>query len=93
MIIVNTLAAFEWLSMPHRRSIASLARRFVLAMSFRDREKAESISRTSKHEIKEYLRKSPDLWETEKGIQEHMIPDVEKGLVLSDSRGRGSFQR
>uniref|UniRef100_A0A6M3Y4C2 Uncharacterized protein n=1 Tax=viral metagenome TaxID=1070528 RepID=A0A6M3Y4C2_9ZZZZ len=61
-------------------------------MSFRDREKAESISRTSRNEIKEYLKNSPDLWETEKGIEEHMIPEVEKGLVLSDSRGRGAFQ-
>ena len=70
-----------------RRSINSLARRFVLAMSFRDTQLAESVSRTSRAEVLEHLRA------TSEGVNLHEVPDVEKGLILSDSRGRGSFQQ
>lgn len=74
--------------MVHRgkRSIRSLARRFVLAMSFRDTQLAETVCRTSRADILEHLRS------TMEGVNLHEVPDVEKGLVLSDSRGRGAFQ-
>jgi len=81
----------EWLSLPHRRSLTAKLRRYVLRQGFHDVIWAETICRTDKTEIINYIHVIyPD---PNEGILISDIPDVEKGLVLTDSRGRGVFQK
>ena len=59
-------------------------RGIILNGSFVDRKIGETVSRMTRLEVMEQLHEP---------IEVHLIPDVEKGEVLSDSRGQGSFQR
>lgn len=76
--------------MPHQRSKQAEerrlqrrnVRRFVLRYSFRDRERAETICVFNQDDVM-----------TRVSINFPDLADVEKGEVLVDSRGWGSFQR
>jgi len=74
--------------MVHKRSRDSLQRRQIRALIFascyQDSDRCESVCRVSRTEVLGSLT----------GIVEvSNVPDVEKGEVLVDSRGSGSFQR
>ena len=56
----------------------------ILASSFRDVRRCESVSLVSRVDI---------LGIAGAEVQVSDVPDVEKGEVLVDSRGQGSFQR
>ena len=81
---------------PHRRSKGAVLRRktkqFVLKLGFHDIIWAETICRTDRAEVHNYVHVTyPDLAE---GMLLSDIPDfAEKGLVLIDARGRGALQR
>lgn len=84
-------AAMCGVSVTHQRSaqaqIRRLARRYVLNTAYRDFVQAESVCRCSRPDILNYVCSfSSD------GVQLSEIPNVQKGLVLVDSRGRGAFQ-
>jgi hypothetical protein len=72
----------------HKRSSEKLqARRVrgvILRGSFHDRNVCEVISRVSRLDVMAMLGGL---------IEVDLVPDVEKGEVLLDSRGRGTFQR
>jgi hypothetical protein len=74
--------------MVHKRSRDSLQRRqiraLVFASCYQDLTRCESICRVSRSEILRSLTGSVDVCN---------VPDVERGEVLVDSRGQGSFQR
>lgn len=76
--------------MVHRRSMPNLlkreAKRYIITASFRDREKSETVCRCTFDDVMDHLR---TVYE---GITTAGVPRVEKGLVLSDSRGNGAFQ-
>lgn len=78
--------------MPHKRSFEAqqrrAARRFVLEMAYRDKLTAETINRLDRSDLINYISKAF-------GGRVHLgsIPMIERGEVLSDSRGGGSFQR
>ena len=59
-------------------------RRIIFTSSFHDKILCETICRLSRDEVLGLLREP---------VQVSLVPDVEKGEVLLDSRGRGSFQR
>jgi len=62
-----------------------VAKQFVFDTSLRDRQLAETVSRVGYNEIISYLLSK----------FEHVDPHValiERGEVLTDSRGRGTFQ-
>lgn len=67
------------------RDQARAARRIILATGWRDYERCETISRVSRMDVLNCLPPGP--------VQISAVPDVEKGEVLIDSRGQGSFQR
>ena len=75
----------------HRRSPEAMlrraARRYVMLSSYRDHEQAETVSKVSREDVLEHLS-SLEI----DGVLVGAVPDVEKGLVLLDRRGRGSFQ-
>ena len=52
--------------------------------SFHDKKLAEIISRSTRLEV---------LGQLKEPVEVHLVPDVEKGEVLVDLRGEGSFQR
>ena len=60
-------------------------RGIIYSNSFNDKILCETVSRISRRGILELLH------ESELRISD--VPDVEKGEVLVDSRGRGTFQR
>jgi hypothetical protein len=72
----------------HKRGLKKLqARRIrgiILRRSFCDRNVGEVVSRVSRLDVMALLS-GP--------VEVGLVPDVEKGEVLLDSRGRGSFQR
>jgi hypothetical protein len=72
----------------HKRNLKKLQarkiRRIILAASFRDKNVGEVVSRVSRLDAMAFLS-GP--------VQLDLVPDVEKGEVLLDSRGRGSFQK
>jgi len=74
--------------MVHKRSKDSLQRRQIRALIFascyQDLNRCESVCRVSRSEILGSLTGTVDV---------SNVPDVEKGEVLVDSRGSGSFQR
>jgi hypothetical protein len=74
--------------MVHKRSKDSLQRRQIRALIFascyQDLNRCESVCRISRSEILGSLTGS---------VEVSNVPDVEKGEVLVDSRGQGSFQR
>jgi len=62
------------------------AKQFIFTTAFQDYEMVETIATVERTTVLGYLGK----------IYEMVFPDVvdvEKGLVLSDSRGRGVFQK
>ena len=69
-----------------KRSPESAARRYILDKSFHDPTMAETVSRVSDSMLVKFLD----------GLYPDEPPakiDVERGEVLIDSRGRGSFQK
>lgn len=57
--------------------------RLILDNSRYDRERAEHVSLVSRIELLDLVQQNSDL---------SVFPDVMKGEILIDSRGRGSFQ-
>lgn len=78
-------------SMPHKRSLEALqrraAKRFVIAMAYRDKYAAEVVNRLSSSAVLDYVARA-----FHGRVHLGAIPGVEPGEVLYDSRGRGSFQ-
>ena len=74
--------------MVHKRSKDSLQRRQIRALIFatcyQDSDRCETVCRVSRSEILGFLTGSVEVCN---------VPDIEKGEVLVDSRGQGSFQR
>jgi hypothetical protein len=74
----------------HRRSPEALLRRklrhYILSRSFRDREKSESVCLLTRDDLLAFAGSAGS-----GSISD--VPDVEKGEILLDSRGQGSFQR
>ena len=71
----------------HRRNTNKLQARkirgIILRNSFYDRKTSEVICRITRLGV---------LGKLNEPVEVHLVPDVEKGEVLIDSRGRGSFQ-
>jgi len=67
-----------------RRRVKRRLRSLILASSFHDVRCCESVSLVSRVDI---------LATAGAEVQVSDVPDVEKGEVLVDSRGQGSFQR
>jgi hypothetical protein len=61
-----------------------LIRALILNSSFHDQQRCETVCRMSRVDILALLT-GP--------VEVDDVPDVEKGEVLVDSRGQGSFQR
>jgi len=59
-------------------------RRIILVNSFRDRTQCEMVCRMSRADVLGLLNED---------VQVGLVPDVERGEILTDSRGRGTFQR
>jgi hypothetical protein len=74
--------------MVHKRSQEKLLlrkiRRIIYSLSYNDRIICETVSKVSRREVLALLNQP---------VQLSDVPDVEKGEVLVDSRGTGSFQR
>ncbi len=75
----------------HRRNAKKLQDRkirqirgIILHGSFFDRKLSEVVSRTTRLEVMGQLKEP---------IEVHLVPEIEKGEVLLDLRGRGSLQR
>jgi hypothetical protein len=83
----------------HKRSAEAVLRRearsmlkmrlrsLVLARSFRDRERSETVCLLSRVELLGLACSAGS------AVQVCDVPDVEHGEILVDSRGQGSFQR
>lgn len=59
-------------------------RAIIYSLSYDDRIMCETVSKASRIDVLAFLNEA---------IQISDVPDVEKGEVLVDSRGRGSFQK
>ena len=59
-------------------------RGIILGSGFADRNKGEIVCKITVLEVMEKLRGEQ--------LEVHIIPDIEKGEVLLDPRGEGSFQ-
>jgi hypothetical protein len=74
--------------MVHKRSFNKLQRRIIRDMIFKnayiDKYRGEIVSRVSRLDVLSLLNCE--------GLSVSLIPDVEKGEVLIDSRGKGSLQ-
>jgi len=74
--------------MVHKRSENNRQRRQIRALIFascyQDSNRCETISRVSRSDILACLAGPVEVCN---------VPDIEKGEVLADSRGQGSFQR
>jgi hypothetical protein len=72
----------------HKKNVERLQamkiQKIILHNSFHDKKLAEVISKMTRLEVMGQLKEP---------IEVHLVPDVEKGEVLLDSRGRGSLQR
>lgn len=88
--------------MPHPRGKRSLrskqlrdAKHFIQDKSFRDRQQAESVNILPISIVKEYIAslKQKNKNAPKYPSMEIYERDFEKGEVIVDSRGRGSFQR
>jgi hypothetical protein len=75
--------------MPHKRSMLNLQRRVVRGVIFShayyDRLRGEVVSTLSRRDVLGLLNFD--------GFSVWLVPDVERGEVLVDSRGGGSFQK
>jgi len=73
----------------HKRSEAELRKRLIRKLIFtnayQDKEIVETICRLSRVEV---VALTPG-----DNLLVSLVPDVERGEVLVDSRGQGSFQR
>lgn len=73
--------------MTHRRSKEKeqlrQARRIILGSSFHDRIRYETICRMTRTDVLALLKEP---------VQPDLVPELEKGEILVDSRGNGSFQ-
>jgi hypothetical protein len=73
--------------MTHRRSKEKeqlrQARRIILSSSFHDRIRYETVCRMTRTDVLALLKEP---------VQLGLVPELEKGEVLVDSRGNGSFQ-
>jgi hypothetical protein len=84
-------AAFEWhhgrVCMVHKRSKDKLLLRkihkIIINHSYNDRLICETVSRVTRQDVLAYL---------DEPVRVSDVPDVEKGEVLIDCRGTGSFQ-
>jgi len=73
----------------HKRSQAVLARAYIRESAFWDRQRSESVSQLSRDDVVEHLL----VCFGGEVLQKDAVPEMlEKGLVLSDSRGEGAFQ-
>ena len=83
--------------LPNRRSHHKLVKRalasFIHRTSFRDWEQAETVCRVSRSELIDFSITYMKQQVHEGPVELAIIPQVEKGLVLADSRGRGAFQQ
>ena len=74
--------------MPHKRSPEKRQlrriRRIIFTHAFRDRVSYETICTLSRSEVLGLLNEP---------VLVASVPDVERGEVLTDSRGTGTFQR
>jgi hypothetical protein len=74
--------------MVHKRSRDHFQRRqiraLILASCYQDSNRCETVSRVSRSDIMASLTGPVEVCN---------VPDIEKGEVLADSRGCGSFQR
>ncbi|MGD0994350.1 MAG: hypothetical protein ABR909_02365 [Candidatus Bathyarchaeia archaeon] len=59
-------------------------RGIILCGSFNDRNVGEAVSKMTRVDVMAQLNEP---------VEVHLIPDIEKGEVLIDSRGQGSLQR
>jgi hypothetical protein len=66
------------------RSQRRLVRKIILSSGFRDRVACEIVCRLSRQDV---LALVPE------PLEPGVVPDIEKGEVLANSRGTGSFQR
>ena len=93
--VVNTI--------PNQRSKKNLLkqaiRKYIFTTSFQDHILAESVCRVNREDLLGYAStfivemQASDVPNLNMGITVGDIPNVEKGLILSDSRGRGIFQK
>jgi hypothetical protein len=67
--------------------LKQLIRRYIYTTSFQDHILAESVCRVSREDCLAYASG----FSVEVVVSD--VPDIEKGLILSDSRGRGVFQK
>jgi len=85
-MLVVTISGVEFL---YRRSKAKAVknriRGLIFNSSFHDMQRCETVCQISRMDILALL--------TEPVVEVGDVPDVEKGEVLLDSRGTGSFQR
>lgn len=94
--IINSVDASQ--SVRHKRSLQKqrersqrkIAKQLILQNSFVDRTMCENVSRTSRTDI---LAKIANVTSPGEAVNVGDVPDIEKGEVLVDSRGRGSFQK
>ena len=72
----------------HKRNVNKLQERkiqkIILHNSHYDRKVCEVISKITRLDVMAQLNEP---------IEVHLVPDIEKGEVLIDSRGRGSLQK
>jgi len=77
--------------MPHKRSFEArqrrAAKRFIRLMAYYDRERGEVVNRLDRNAVIKFIM------ERFGAVNFGAIPRVERGEILYDSRGNGSFQR
>lgn len=64
-----------------------LFRQIIFRNAFYDRLRAEAVSRLDRADVLRLVKCDGD------GLAVGLIPNVERGEVLTNSRGTGSFQR
>jgi hypothetical protein len=72
----------------HKRSFKKQQERkirgIILQGSFYDRNRGEIVSTMTRIDVMGFLKEP---------VEVHMVPDIEKGEVLIDPRGKGSMQK
>jgi hypothetical protein len=75
--------------MVHKRGLNKLQRRIIRNIIFKnayiDKYRGEIVSRVSRLDVLSLLNCE--------GLKVSLIPDIERGEVLVDSRGKGSLQQ
>ena len=97
--IVPPISAIEDLRgdfiLPHKRKPEKIkqrsqkykAKKLVWKQSYKDPLKAETVCRTSQKELQSHLSEEFGY------CQQSDVPDVVKGLIISDSRGHGVYNK